>query len=365
MRDSLKSNIMILTDVLRGHGGEETVLQLFSKYLSDCYNLKLVIPLFKGDKSWLQNFNNNIVRYNDKDLKLLKLLLTIENLLDTKADIVICMTPKLIYLANIIKKFFRKKYSIISWQHFSIFRPTDKASLTDKKKWYSSADYYFAISSGIKKELTTLGIDQEKVYTIYNPIIPTNKVIVSNKKITHFLCVARIQLNEQKNLQELFDACSKVKGNWILDIYGNDDSEGMIETIKCKNYAQKLGILNHIIWHGWVNNVWAEDIQPSCLVMTSNFEGFPMSLCEAASHGIPLISADCPTGPADIVNEKNGFLYKMHDVEKLASFMQEFIDGKAVFDTVSVKKSVSKFYVNNYIINVQNSIEKIIGDKDE
>lgn len=363
-----KFNVAILTDNLKGHGGEETVLRLFSDYLSDSYNLEMIFPMFEGNVNWLDLFhgNQNGVHYNVKQSKSNKYIFVASMLIKVKVDILICMTPQLTYFASVIRKIFRRQYKIISWQHFSILRPTDKSSFSDKKKWYSSADYYFAISSGIKRELISLRINPDKIFTIFNPVIPVNESIKQKKVgVTHFLCIARIQFKQQKNLQDLFGACQRLKGNWILDIYGNDDSEGNIETIKCRNYVKKIGIEKNVIWHGWVEDVWNEDINPSCLVLTSNFEGFPMSLCESASHGIPIIAADCPTGPEDIVNSQNGYLYQMHHVEELANLMQKFIDGNVNFDRKLVKKSVSKFFVDNYVRNVKGSIEKIIEESNE
>lgn len=362
-----KPTVAILTDTLKGHGGEETVLKLFSNNLSDSFKIKLLIPLYKGSQEWIDEFNKDIaIKFNEHSYKVFKYIFLLKSLLLCREDIIICMTPRLTYLASEIKKLFHKKYKIVSWQHFSIFRPTDKSSLADKKKWYGSADYYLAISSGIKRELISLGIEADKIFTIYNPIIPTDKIISkSDSEQHHFLCVARIQFEQQKNLKELFDACRNLTGNWVLDIYGNDDTDGNVELKKCQDYLNEIGLSDHVIWHGWVKDIWAEDIQPNCLVMTSNFEGFPMSLCEAASHGIPLISADCPTGPADIVNEQNGFLYPMHDIKQLTFLMQRFIDNSVVFDPKDVQKSIDKFYVTNYIQTVKNAVTKIIGVNNE
>lgn len=359
----MKTSIGILTDTLKGHGGEEKVLQQFSDNLSNYYQFEFIIPLYKGNYEWIRSLekNKNTVLYNSKSSKIRKVTFALTKLIDNNFDIVICMTPKFIYLAKIVKKIFKKQYKIVSWQHFSIFSQYFDKNVNKIKKLYWSADYYFAISSGITEELKTLGIDPSKIYTIYNPVIPTTKSFSINEYgVTHFLCIARVQFNHQKNLQELFDACSYLKGKWILDIYGNDDTDGQIELKKCKNYLKKLGISEHVIWHGWVQNVWEEDIHPNCLVMTSNFEGFPMSLCEAASHGIPLISSNCPTGPADIINDKNGFLYQMHDIDELVCYMQSFINRDVSFKDEVVKGSISQFYVDNYVKNVKNAVDIIL-----
>ena len=44
------------------------------------------------------------------------------------------------------------------------------------------------------------------------------------------------------------------------------------------------------------------------LLCTSRAEGLPMTFIEAQAHGMPLISYDIETGPAEIIDGSNGFL---------------------------------------------------------
>ena len=64
-------------------------------------------------------------------------------------------------------------------------------------------------------------------------------------------------------------------------------------------------------------------------VLSSRFEGFPLILLEAMSKGMGVVSFDCPTGPADIVDDhRNGLLVPAEDVEGLARAIREIVEDE-------------------------------------
>lgn len=68
--------------------------------------------------------------------------------------------------------------------------------------------------------------------------------------------------------------------------------------------------------------------QTAIYVMTSRFECFPMVLLEAMSFGVPCVSFNCPTGPADIIqNGIDGSLVEKENVEAMASAIIELIEN--------------------------------------
>jgi GalNAc-alpha-(1->4)-GalNAc-alpha-(1->3)-diNAcBac-PP-undecaprenol alpha-1,4-N-acetyl-D-galactosaminyltransferase len=62
------------------------------------------------------------------------------------------------------------------------------------------------------------------------------------------------------------------------------------------------------------------------VVQPSRFEGFPNVVLESMGIGAAVISADCPSGPADLIEDGvNGRLVPVGDVETLAQVMAELM----------------------------------------
>ena len=67
-----------------------------------------------------------------------------------------------------------------------------------------------------------------------------------------------------------------------------------------------------------VKEIREEFEKSSMYLMTSRFEGLPMVLLEAQACGLPIVSFNCPEGPADVINDgEDGYLIDDFNKEEL------------------------------------------------
>lgn len=356
--------ILFITGPMGGHGGEETVLTRVIDGLAYKYDLQLLVSSQTGDSAWLTDVSSFLSKTTilSNNISVIKKFVRIFKIIQhSNADIIIALSPRMLEIAYLARLFMTKRTKLISWLHFSVTDKYSRRTLMHLKH----ADDNFVLTNGSKQQLveSNIEIDSEKIFVTYNPIVRQDKVLpkTASSRPTKIVCVSRIQFRGEKNLQELFDACSNLTGNWELHMYGSDDSKGKIETSKCFKYIKQLDIQSHVIWHGFIKDVWNQIDSIDCLVLTSRYEGFAMVLCEAISYGVPVISSDCPTGPAEIVTSENGFLYQMGDIQQLTKYLQSFVSREMYFNQKVVKESISNFYQDNYLQRFEARLSKSNG----
>ena len=108
--------------------------------------------------------------------------------------------------------------------------------------------------------------------------------------------------------------------------------------------ATELGILQDVALPGFVNNPLAWMSRSSVFVLSSVWEGFPGVLIEAMACGCPVVSTDCPSGPAEILNGgEYGRLVSMGDDGALAEAILTTL--KKPLDSTKLRARAAEFSV--------------------
>lgn len=106
--------------------------------------------------------------------------------------------------------------------------------------------------------------------------------------------------------------------------------------------AVELGISDKVIFAGFHADPSAFYATADLFVLSSDYEGLPTVLIEALSFGVPVVSTDCPSGPAEILeNGRWGRLVPMGDAGALARAMAEAL--RAPVDREALRRRAADF----------------------
>ncbi len=158
---------------------------------------------------------------------------------------------------------------------------------------------------------------------VSEPCLDPADWVIPSKRV--LLAVGRI--DEQKGFAGLIDAFALLAArfpDWVLVILGEGGEREALEA-----RVEKRELAGRVALPGRVGNLADWYQRAELYVMSSHFEGFPNTLMEAMAHGLPAVSFDCETGPADIIREgTDGVLVSPADGEAglaraMADMMQD------------------------------------------
>lgn len=201
-----------------------------------------------------------------------------------------------------------------------------------KEKALKGAKAVIAVSNA-------LGRDIKKNYDADSVVVPNivdlsefkySKLDNNRKDVFEFLAAA--SANHGKGFDILVKAYAKFVNaattNSHLTIMGDGPELPVI-----KELASELGVIGNITFTGsYVRKDFAERLANSdCFVLPSRSETFGIVYIEALATGTPVIATKCG-GPEDFVNDSNGLLVDIEDVDGLAAAMQTMMDTIGNYD---------------------------------
>lgn len=196
------------------------------------------------------------------------------------------------------------------------------ASISFFYKW---SDGIIAVSQGVAEDLISrTSLAHDKIRVIHNPVLTPEFLHKSGEPFDHpwfaqdsppvILGVGR--LNSQKAFDVLIKAVAilRKKKNCRLFILGEGPDRRSLEKL-----AFELGISQSVNLPGFVKNPYPYMRKAAVFALSSIYEGLPTVLVEALALGTPVVSTDCPSGPAEILNGgRYGRLVPPEDPQALA-----------------------------------------------
>lgn len=134
------------------------------------------------------------------------------------------------------------------------------------------------------------------------------------------------RISRQKDIMSLLQIWSLVHQrfpDWQLHIYGACEygAELFLSTIERMNA--------NITLHQPTRQIIDKYLENSMLLLTSCYEPFGLVLPEAMSCGLPVVSFDCPYGPANIITHGvDGFLVRNRNIKEFADNVCQLMENQ-------------------------------------
>lgn len=338
------------------NGGIGRVVSILANEQSNLEGYEVhVINLYKPDKREIYNLNSEIKRgylltkkckhvrsIVFKSAKILRNYIKENNI-----DIVIAC-GNVFYPIALLASF--KIAKTICWEHSNIFNTNDNKGQNILRFIASKFSDQVVTLTDYDKNGWIKKFKTKRIQRIYNPIDKsiTSYIKEYDKKSKKIISVGRFGYQKHFDIVPLIaEKLLSYTEDWEWHIYGDGE---MLESIR--DELNKKNLQQKVILKGQVNNIYELYNNYSFMVMTSRYEGFPMTLLEGSANSLPLISFDVATGPNEIIEEnKNGFLVELDDIDILVEKINEILSNDSLREEMSLysgRKS-KKFNINTIL----------------
>lgn len=331
--DKSKSKIAIISHSL-GSGGAERFSGLLSCILSDLgFNVHTVVVNEDVDYEYCGVLYNLGEICNKKSFfyrKIMKGILLNRYLKFHDIDVVIDNRSRNVFLREWIAKWIygdRKRYYVIHSCNIKNYLPN---SAILAKLLYGNAEKLICVSKAIEARVIEK-YNFKNTVTIYNPVVFNAKVTDDLIQLPkdYILFFGRLE-EKSKNFSLMLEAFSNSKifeMGYKLVIMGDGPDSVFIE-----NKISQLNLQNLVYKIPFNKNPFKIVKEARFTILTSNYEGFPMSVIESLAIGTPVVSVNCDSGPAEIIiNEYNGLLVQNHNCSALADAMRKFVSDDNLY----------------------------------
>ena len=213
-------------------------------------------------------------------------------------------------------------------------KPAKRASLKNSMcRWYPSADAVITPSQGVGNDLIQIaGIDRRNLHVIPNPLISSLFYSLAEEPVDHPwfrhseppVILSAGSLEARKDYLTLIRAFSRVRKQRRCRLVILGEGRQREELLRL---AENLGVQNDVDLPGYDANPYRYMKRSSIFVLSSRREGASAVIVEALACGTPVISTDCPSGPAETLqNGRYGRLVPIGEERPMAEAVVATLD---------------------------------------
>lgn len=258
-----------------------------------------------------------------------------------RPDVLVSICPQTNFTMVLYRLFFGKDVIFIGEEHLHFSNALKNDPAEFKRPWrylyyfsvknYHRLDLLRCVSRAIAQDFVeNWGVPKEKACTVYPAFdlarIQSRSHDARRNNTVPVICAVG-RLTSQKDFALLIRAFAYVKTQCdaVLHIAGTGPEKAALQAL-----IQSLGLEQHAKLLGFVE--YAEELIASAdvFVMTSIWEGFPATLVESMVLGTPVISVDCLSGPAELIEPNvSGILVQQRDPEIIGQAIVQLLNNPA------------------------------------
>ncbi len=335
------TSISVFLPALEGGGAERAMLHLAQGFADRGFKTDLVLAETKGAYLDTVPSSIRIVDLNARSPLLVSKTLALRRYLQREQPTVLFSALDILSSATWAQRLAGTPTRIVMCvqtylsQQFRDHQPHTMGRIRPRLvRWfYPWADAIVAASRGVADDVAQMtGIPAKTIQVIYNPVVTPAVLAKMQQPVDHpwfasgmppvILGVGR--LVSQKDFPNLVQAFALVRQQRParLMILGEGEDRAKLEA-----QIQALGLQDDVALPGFAENPYAYMAHASVFALSSIFEGFGNVVAEAMAAGTSIVSTNCPSGPAEILEDgKYGTLVPVSDAAALAKGILTAID---------------------------------------
>lgn len=215
---------------------------------------------------------------------------------------------------------------------------------------YPWADAITTVSNGVADDLATCAnLPRDNITTVYNPLLGAELLQKARAPLEHPwfapgqppVLLGAGRLVPQKDFATLIRAFARVRARRAARLMILGDGKTPDRRAALLALAEELGVAQDVALPGHQPNPFAYMARASLFVLSSAWEGLPGVLIQALACGCPVVSTDCPSGPAEILEQgRFGRLVAVGDVAALADAIVWTLDNPPERDGLRARGAV-------------------------
>lgn len=261
------------------------------------------------------------------------------------------------YLHNTNKALrIHEKYNIpvVGVEHWSrmAFQPIPKNAMSLARATYVYIDQLLTVSSALQSNI----LQQIGVSSIVVPNMVGNEFFYKKRTNNHTLhLIATGRLVFEKRFDLLISALAHLTFPYELSIIGDGpEKKNLQQIIQRYGLEKNIHLLGYKPKHELAQILQASDI----FVLPSQSETFGVAYIEALACGLPVIATDCG-GPRDFVNEDNGIIIPIDDLNALQNAIMHMMTNYYHYNRQQIAENCQALFSSK---NIAMQITQILED---